>query len=284
MQPTFLFIGPDKSGSSWLYEVLRAHPDCFVPDLKDIYFFDRHYDRGLDWYLSFFRPAPPESVAVGELSHDYLYSPEAAARIARDLPGVRLITTLRDPVERTFSHYLYLVRSGLTSAPFEQALRDFPELIRNSQYHTHLASYREHFPPEQLGIFFFDRLNEDPAAFAREVFSFLGLRWVEDIDYGQKVLPASRPRLRSVAWLMKKGANAGRQIGLGRLVGILKRSRLAAKLYKPYDEDTRPRMSAETAAELRRIFAEEMAALREELGGVGPAWLSGGMEMPARSA
>ena len=129
MKPTFLFIGPDKTGSTWLYEVLRQHAACYVPPVKDIYFFDRHYERGLDWYLSFFEPAPAGSLAAGELSHDYLFSPQAADRIARDLPNVRLLTSLRDPAERTFSHYLYMIRSGRTRLDFAAALEQFPELV-----------------------------------------------------------------------------------------------------------------------------------------------------------
>jgi len=273
MEPNFLFIGPDKSGSSWLYEILRLHPDCFVPEVKDIYFFDRHYDRGWAWYLSFFRDAPPHSVAAGELSHDYLHAPEAPARIAQHLPNVRLITTLRDPVERTFSHYLYLVRSGLTRATFEEALEQFPELIRNSRYHTHLSRYWAHFPRAQVGVFFFESLQQNPAAFARDVFDFLGLRFVEEIDYARKVLPASKPRLHTLAWFVKKGANLSRRLGLAKPVGVLKRSTLARLLYKPYDERTRPRMRPETAQRLREVFADEVRALRDELGVTGPAWL-----------
>jgi len=118
LKPTFLFIGPDKSGSTWLYEVLRQHAQCFVPPVKDIYFFDRYYERGLDWYFRFFEAAPPGTLAAGELSHDYLFSSAAAERIAQDLPGVKLITSLRDPAERTFSHYLYMIRSGRTRLDF----------------------------------------------------------------------------------------------------------------------------------------------------------------------
>ena len=84
MKPNFLFIGPDKTGSSWLYQILRGHPECHVPELKDIYFFDRFYARGLDWYLSLFDSAAPGARAVGELSHDYLFSPAAAERIAKE--------------------------------------------------------------------------------------------------------------------------------------------------------------------------------------------------------
>lgn len=53
--PNFLYIGGYKSGSSWIYEALREHPQVFVPPAKDIQFFDVYYDKGIKWYLSFLR-------------------------------------------------------------------------------------------------------------------------------------------------------------------------------------------------------------------------------------
>ena len=75
--PDFLYIGASKAGSSWIYEILREHPEVFVPLAKDIQFFDWHYDKGIDWYLSFFRPGRGKR-AIGEVSHDYFLVEEAA--------------------------------------------------------------------------------------------------------------------------------------------------------------------------------------------------------------
>ena len=47
VKPNFIYIGPDKAGSSWLHEVLISHDGIFMPPAKDLYFFDRYYDRGL---------------------------------------------------------------------------------------------------------------------------------------------------------------------------------------------------------------------------------------------
>ena len=81
--PTFLYIGAARAGSSWMYEILREHPDVFVPLAKDIYFFDKHYDRGLQWYRSFFASAGGRR-AIGELSHDYYLRP----RPRRESPAI----------------------------------------------------------------------------------------------------------------------------------------------------------------------------------------------------
>jgi len=264
-KPNFLFIGPDKSGSTWLYEILRAHPNCFVPKLKDIYFFDRHYDRGINWYLRFFADAPETAVAIGELSHDYLFSSAAAERIARDLPGVRLITCLRNPVERTFSHYLYLVRSGLTRLPFEQALESYPELIENSRYATHLECYLLLFPKDSVKVLLFDKLKADAEDFAKDVFTFLGVPFVDTIDYERLVLPASRPRGFHLAKLAKLGSQTARRMGFPGLVAHVKASFVSRLLYTPYSSQDKPRIGEATQERLYACFEKDIWRLQEML-------------------
>lgn len=225
--------------------MLSQHEECFVPRVKDIYFFDRYFHNGFDWYGSFFSDAPPSARAIGELSHDYLYSDAAAERIATALPGVKLLTFLRAPVDRTFSEVNYLVRSGLVrSDDLRTALRLFPEALDHSRYARYLASYIERFPPPQMGIFFYDALEADPVAFAREVFSFLGLDLVDGVDYRERVLPAARPRSRVLARAARAAATSARNAGVPRLVGRAKASSIARMLYAPFPEHARPTLTA----------------------------------------
>ncbi len=266
VRPNFLFIGPDKSGSSWLYEVLRKHPQCFVPASKDIYFFDRYYDRGLDWYLGFFAEAGPEHRAIGELSHDYLFSTAAADRIAADLPGVRLLTCLRQPADRSFSHYLFLVRNGITTLPFEAALDEDPTIIGNSLYGQHLGAYFDRFPPERMVTLFFDDLEADAAAFAARVFAALDLDPFDGYDFAEKVLPASKPRSALLSQAVHLGAVTARNLGLASLVGAVKRSALRNWLYRPYTADEKPQLAPDTRKLLMDRFEPDIQKLEALLG------------------
>lgn len=274
--PDFLFIGPDKTGSSWLYELLRRHPQCFVPECKDIYFFDRYYGRGMDWYRSFFSEAPAGAGAVGELSHDYLFSEEAAERIRRELPQVRLIASLRNPVERTFSHYLYMIRSGRTRLPFDKALKTFPELIGNSLYHKHLSRYFERFDAAQIKVLWFDDLKDNPRRFGEECLDFLGLDRRHGFDYRTKVREASSPRSYWLAKALKAGANAARALRMERLVGAVKHSPLAQLLYRPYAQGEKPVLDAEARARLETVFASDIAQLERLLNVDLGHWQGGG--------
>jgi len=264
--PDFLFIGPDKTGSSWLNYVLSQHPACYVPPAKDIWFFDRYYDRGMDWYLSFFEDAPDDAKAVGELSHDYMFSPDAAQRIANDLPEVRLITCLRDPVERTFSQYLYLKRSGVTKLPFQDALEEYPRLIDNSLYYKHLSRYFDLFPRERIKVLWFSNLREDSEEFAREVFDFLEVSMVEHIDYERRVRPAGEARNFYLAKVLKWAGLLVRRLGLVNLQGRIKNSRLVNRIfYRPFSGSDKPELDNETERRLRAEFDEDIRSLEELL-------------------
>lgn len=255
-----------------MYEILRRHPQAWVPPVKDIYFFDRHFDRGIDWYLSFFDDAPSKARAVGEFSHDYLFSSAAAGRIRHHLPEVSILTCLRDPAERTFSHYLYLVRSGLTRLPFDEALDEFPELLDNSRYHRHLVPYFENFPRDQIGILWFSDLKEDAVGFGREFLRLLDLPFRDDLPYDRRFLAASRPRSHLLARAMKWGANVARSLGLAELVGRIKRSSAALTLYRPYERSERPTLDPEQRARVVEELGDDIEALGELLGADLSSW------------
>lgn len=221
-KPTFLYIGADKAGSTWIYKILEAHPAVYVPEVKDLYYFDKFYHFGADWYGRHFAGAPHDAAAVGELSHDYLYSAEAIDRIATDLPGVRLLVSLRDPVERAVSHYKYMLRVGRTRAPLSEALEFFPEILDHSRYAEHLTHVYKRFPPDQVRLLWFDDLKADPVAFGRQLCEAVGAPFFPDLPYEERVLEGGRARAPGLVNLLRKGGWALRAIGLSRLVGIAK--------------------------------------------------------------
>ncbi|HSW12142.1 MAG TPA: sulfotransferase domain-containing protein [Solimonas sp.] len=272
MKPAFIYIGPDKSGSSWLYEMLRQHPRCHLPAAKDLYFFDRYYERGWDWYARQLGSAAPGTL-VGEVCHDYLFSPQAAQRIAADLPGVRLLTILRDPVERAHSHWLYMRRNGRTQASFEEALDRHPQLIDNGLYGRHLQPWFDRCGRERLGVFWFDQLQRSPRELALAILGFLGLEDPGSIDYDRQVRAAAAPRSPALARLAKNTATTLREAGFPNLLGRIKHAELTQRLYRPYAPGERPAIDPATRRQLQQRFAPDLAQLRELLGAQGPAWM-----------
>jgi len=262
IKPNFLFIGPDKSGSTWLYEIFKQHPQIFVPDIKDTYFFDRYYYKGLEWYFSFFKKGEGYK-AIGELSHDYMFSVEAMKRIKNDLPDIKLFAVLRNPFEKIWSQYLFLIRSGLTKDPFEVAIHKYDELIEKCLYSKYLNQYINDFPRDRFKIFYFDDLKENPKNFAKSVFDYLEVDFVDSINYDFKVLPASKPRSFILAKLAKRSAIALRELGLINILGKIKSSKhIQSLLYKPY-RDKKPKMTEEQFKLLYNIFENDIKKLEK---------------------
>lgn len=254
--PDFIFIGPDKSGSTWLYEQCLAHPLIYVPDAKDLYFFDKNYYKGLNWYNSFFLNS--DSCFKGEISHDYIFSQSAIQRISKHCPHVKIMTILRNPLDKIWSHYLFLKRSGATKLSFEDALFEFPELISKAKYYSGLKSVYNYFPKDQIGIFYFDELELSPSELILKIFSFLEVEHNLNVSVTDNPLPASQPRSYYLAKAVKQMALLLRRLHLENLLGLIKRNKLIKNLlYKSYKN--KPLMCKDTKSRLYQDhFKEEV--------------------------
>jgi hypothetical protein len=273
--PNFLYIGTSKAGSTWLFNALAVHPQAYLASFKGLYYFDHHVDNGLDWYLAQFAGADGGGYrAVGEISHSYLSSPEAPARIAELNPDMRMLVCLREPADRAFSDYLDLLKNGQFDGSFEDALDRFPRLLDRGRYATHLARYLDHFPAEQLHVSLFDDLRADAQAYADGVFSFLDLDPLRlPPSELRSRMPAGRPRNATVAKAARSVSHLAKRVGLNGLRSQVKRSvAVRSALYRPYT-DERPTMDPGTRAELRRGFGAEVAEVDAMLGlGVRERW------------
>lgn len=264
--PNFLYVGPDKAGSTWLADVLDAHPDVCVAAAKDTYFFTDGYDHGLAWYARHFRGGHGARV-VAEVCHDYLFSADACRRIARDLPDVRLMLCLRKPSDRAFSAYLHARKHGLCQGPFEQAIGDIDVLVDHGRYATHLRPYLAAFGRDRIYVGVFDDLRSDPQRFSDELFEWLGVAPMAlPPRLRRPRLAASAPRSVRLARWTKAGARRARAHGLARLVGAVKRSPgVQRALYRPYASD-RPRADDTTLRAVDRLLAAEVVAVDQLLG------------------
>ena len=191
----------------------------------------------------------------------------AASRIARDLPNIKLLVSLRDPVARTFSHYLYLRRSGLLKSSLLNALGDWPELVNNSLYGKHLCSYYEFFSKDQIHIGWFDELSGQPLAYLNRVHNFLRVPEVAEVPVGGVVRGASYARFPALAKAVKIGAGVARDIGLAQAVSSIKHSSLVTGvLYKEFEVESRPVISSEETMVLREIFYRDVERLEAMIG------------------
>src|SRR5258706_3186219 len=108
----FLGIGAQKAGTTWLHEALSLHPALRFPGGKEVHFWDWHRARGVDWYRGLFGAAAP-GVKNGEITPAYALLPVEAIREIREInPALRVIYTLRNPLERAWSAALMVLQRG----------------------------------------------------------------------------------------------------------------------------------------------------------------------------
>ena len=177
--PTFIVIGTMKGGTTSLWEYLRAHPQVFMPEAKEIQFFSNsgRYERGLDWYREHFASVTNE-IAVGEASTNYTKHPRrtgTASRIADVMPDVRLVYMLRDPIERIRSHYVQLAHGHGERRSISVVVRENPELLDISRYRMQIDQYLDHFDASQLLVITSEALRADREGTLGRVFTFLGV-------------------------------------------------------------------------------------------------------------
>lgn len=139
LRPHFVCAGFAKCGTTSLYGALNTHPQVMMPEVKELNFFSRHYRLGRRWYAAQFPrrwEAEHAKAISGDVSPAYLPHNKAAMRIARFFgPEAKVIVTMRDPVERAWSHYWHRRIRNEEELDFDRALeRDWRRLELDEAY------------------------------------------------------------------------------------------------------------------------------------------------------
>jgi hypothetical protein len=247
--PDFLGIGAQKAGTTWLWENLRRHPEIFVPEKKELHYFDNKFDRSLRYYTQRFEEA--RGRVKGEITPAYGILPRERIRFIRAImPRVRLIFLMRDPVERAWSQAVMelVVRGGraLHEVPESEflAFLESERSVSRGHYCRMLDNWLSWFPSEQLWVGFFEDIRERPRELMSELFAHLGVS--REVDWSafplrQVILPSVEPR------------GAGAQ---GRCAGAAPADAGGESTPCPASIRTR----------LRQLYAEELARLSERYG------------------
>ena len=170
--PSFFIIGPPRTGTSWLYEVMRQHTLLPWPT-KETRFFDSHFHKGLDWYRSHY-PVAVNERRIGEVAPTYFASASAMDRIANTIPDAKVVCIFRHPVERVVSLYKVKRAYGLIPWNFEEAMIRDPEMLQSSRYASRLKAWQDTFGQGQVLATVYDDLCRDPQTFVDQIADFIG--------------------------------------------------------------------------------------------------------------
>lgn len=211
--PDFLIIGAQKCGTTSLFNYLVQHPDIGEPHRKEISYFSYKFSRGTSWYKSFFPIFIPrlkqDFMLTGEATTEYICYPNSAKRIAQAMPNIKLITLLRNPIDRAYSHYHHTKRMGMESLSFEEAITKEDERVEkykkkiledenyyhsNYHYYTYLSrgiyadqikDWLQLFNQEQILVLKSEDFFNKPSKTFKQVLEFLELPSWEPKYYKQ---------------------------------------------------------------------------------------------------
>ncbi len=182
MHLDFLVPGFSKCGTTTLCALLSDHPDLFVPGLKEPNFFAWNWKSGWKWYEQFFKNGHKKRFH-GEGSQGYAsseYAEVSACRIREFFPEVKLIFLARNPIPRLASSFREMHHHGHFYGAYPPysigaALREMPNMLRDTMYWNCISSFQRYFPEEQIHVAFSEDFRKDPGAVLKGCFEFLGV-------------------------------------------------------------------------------------------------------------
>jgi Sulfotransferase family len=289
--PDFFIVGHHKSGTTALYQMLRGHPQIYMPDMKEPRYFAGDLrvlfapepggvPETLDEYLALFARASPGQ-RIGEASPAYLRSSEAAAAIAELQPEARIIAIFREPASFLRSLHLHLLQEHVeTEADFRTAfaneaitrhgrrVRRYSDHVR---YVEQLRRYHAVFPSEHVLVLIYDDFRADNAGTLRRVLRFLEVDETQPIEVREANAAVSVRRVRLDRLI--RGVTSGRGPGASAVRAALKaltpqplRRGLVHSLRRKLVYGEPPPPDEQFMQELRRRFRPEVVAMSEYLG------------------
>ncbi len=276
--PDFIHVGPPRTGTTWLHEVLIGH--CGLPKFKETHFFEAEYRRGADWYLSLFQN-PDRALPIGEIAPTYFSNRVVRERIKEHIPDCKIILTFRDPAERLYSLYR-LARKKRQPVPetfdgYWRAIVDSGSEV--ATYATQLRAWQRTFGEENLLVLFYDDLVADRQTYLNRICDFIGIPRVSlaqspvgdshvfDAPGAAKPNSLSRRIVVAIDWIAKHGGE--------RLVQFGKNSQIRNKVRDLFVVNFES-LSRASADELLALMLPETEELEKITGRDLSQWKPGG--------
>ncbi len=254
---SFLMIGCQRCGTTWTDAALRTHPQVFLPERKQSYFFDRNYDKGIDWYLERFRDARKEQTAVGEVATGYCLL-EAIPFLAEHFPNTKLLMVMRNPIDRAYSNFQSRkIEEGWET--FEEALESNADIYERGQYIDQIVRLLAFYNRENILFLLHDDLNSNDKAYIHSIYDFIGVDSAVDTPMIGQIKNAAM----YTSWRKRL-----HQLGLKSIVRLISKSWIGDQIRRSRKNKGRAYMSMnpKTKEKLQKHFAPYNKKLSTFLG------------------
>ena len=290
--PTFFVVGAVKAGTTSLHAYLNRHPDVFMSSFKEPHYFasfvlrpefNNFYPivRDRREYQQLFHGSDGCRI-VGEASPSYLYDEAAPARIKAAVPAAKILISLRNPVERAFSHYLHELREGRETRPFQDALDADAartekgwgisfQYVEQGLYADRVERYLSTFGPKNVHIILFEDFVRDTPGTMKNIAHFLD---VDPLAFPENAFetahnPFEASRGAGARWVLRQPwiREPAKRLVPRSLRQLVRNNILMSKVEKPsLAPDVRSTLAKSFHADLlrlERLLDRELSALKE---------------------
>jgi len=216
--PNFFIAGAPRSGTTALHTYLQQIPSIFMSKVKEPHYFvnpkllylpvEHPFDKKK--YLDLFKDVKDET-AIGESSTSYLWDPDSANLICKTVPNARIILILRNPVRRTFSHYLSRCFIGLENRSFHDVIREknanpypYAYYLNRGLYSKNVQRFFETFGKDKVKIIIFEEFVKNPKEALADIIKFLGVEAKIPDSIGKMINESMLPRGKIAEFILKR--------------------------------------------------------------------------------
>jgi hypothetical protein len=275
--PNFFIVGAPRAGTTSLYEYLKNIPQIYLSKIKEPHYFSKNINPNLLLstpirdkisYLKLFKNAK-NATAIGDASPSYLWDPDAAKLIYEQCPSAKIIIILRNPIARSFSHYLMLVGHGKEKLSFREAInkakkiesQDYSgRILQAGLYYEQVKRYRDIFGNKQVKILVFENFFNSSDSL-NEIINFLGIKTSDIKNPGTVYNEFTIPRGKISKILL--GSNKIRKIGKKMIPASFGQSIVLEFLGK---KSAKPEIKENDKKLLEEFYRSDVLKLEELLG------------------
>lgn len=173
--PTHIYLGARKAASTWIWTQFIEHPEICVSQKKEIYYFNVHHNKSLNWYANQF--TCKDKKCVVDMTPDY-FNETCLKRIYKKLPNAKFFVCLRNPIQRSFSQWKFarFIKNCNSENFFLTWSQDWNSIRTQGLYDKHLNDFYSYFNNSNILILFYDDIKTNPVLFLEKIYNFLNVK------------------------------------------------------------------------------------------------------------